>query len=456
MTRRHWWLAISLAALCSATGCSSMGSLWPSGWFGSSSTPQNNLAQHNARNTSPANPSRSGANAQLGAPAAAATGPFAAMSTSFKKWSGGDSKPAMPSQDDPLSLDNMPKQLSPELYVQIAHMHEAKGDFANAIKQYEQALKVAPNNTQVLVELGRAYDRNNDTPKAIAAYQQAIKIDARCALAHNDLGLCYARQNDLARARDSLGKAVSLAPTSKLYRNNLATVLVSSRQYNEAYEQLAAVHPPAIAQYNVGILANRRSDKTEAIKRFQQASSLDPNLAQARHMVDKLNSVASTATAQIPARQAAPPSIKQIQTDVADQARQHQQHWRDEVRQTQADWQQQAKMQVSQVKSQINQTQSQLADRVQSQVNTTAEQASQGANQLSEASQTAIREAEAKIRAAMQPQVAPVEPGYSSSWVPPQADDVTPIEEEDQADGETTFSISDDDESPILLPPTGQ
>jgi tetratricopeptide (TPR) repeat protein len=456
MSRRHLWLAISLATLCSATGCSSMSSLWPSGWFGSNSTPQNNLAQHNARNSSPANPSRSGANAQLGAPAAAAAGPFAAMSTSFKKWTGGEPQPK--TQDDALTLDDKPKELSPELHTQIAHMYEAKGDFASAIKQYEEALKASPINTKLLVELGRAYDRNHDMSKAIATYQQAIKIDARCALAYNDLGLCYARQNDFAKARENVGRAVSLDPSSKLYRNNMATVLVSSKQYNEAFEQLAAVHPPAIAQYNLGILANRRGDKTEAMSRFQQAAAQDPNLAQARSMIDKLNGVPSAgppAGAVATAPQAAP-SFKQMQTDVADQARQHQQQWRDEVRQMQSDWQQQAKTQVNQVKTQAQQAQTQLADRAQSQAKGIAEQTSNGVNELSESSKAAIREAEAKIKAAMQAAVAPVEPGYGSNWVPPQTDDVTPIQEDESADGETSYSISDEDDSPILLPPTGE
>lgn len=463
MTRRRLWLALSLAALCSATGCSTMSSFWPSSWFGSNSSPQANLAQHNARNSTPASPSRQGANAQLGAPAAAATGPFAAMSTSFKKWTGGEQQPTPP--DDPLSLNTTPKQLSPELYVQMAHMHEAKGDFASAIKQYEEALKAGPNNTELLVQLGRAHDRNGDMTKAIATYQQAIKIDARCALAHNDLGLCYARQNDLARARESLNKAVALVPTSKLYRNNLATVLVSARQYNDAYEQLTAVHPPAIAQYNLGILANRRGDKTEAMSRFQQASSLDPNLAQARNMIDKLNGVPSGAVAgRAPAEQgnaapgAAPPTIKQVQTDVADQARQYQQNWRDSARQMQTDWKQQGQTQVNQVKTQANQAKTEVAERMQAQAQGAIGQANDSVNKTSEAAQAAIRDAEAKIRAAMQPQVAPVEPGYTSGWVPPQTDDITPIQgaEDATSDEDTTYSISDEDESPILLPPTGE
>lgn len=456
MTRQQWWAAVSLAALCSSTGCSSMGSLWPSGWFGSNSGSQQSLSQHNARNSTPANPSRSGANAQLGAPAAAAATPFAAMSASFKKWTGGDEQPKP--QDDPLSLDTRPKQLSAELCVQMAHMHEAKGDFVTAIKQYDEALKASPNNPQILVELGRAHDRNGDMAKAIAAYQQAIKADSRCALAHNDLGLCYARQNDYARARESLSKAVALTPTSKLYRNNMATVLVNSRQYNEAYEQLAAVHTPAIAQYNVGILANRRGDKTEAMSRFQQAASLDPNLAQARSMIDKLNGVVAQAPAGVPAGQTAVPTIKQVQNDVADQARQHQQQWRDQVRQMQSDWQQQAKTQVNNVKTQANQAQAEVAERAQSQAQGLAEQANSSVNQVSEASQQAIRDAEAKIRAAMQmqPAPAPVEPGYSSGWVPPQSDDVTPIGEDDAGADEETFSITDEDDTPILLPPTGE
>jgi tetratricopeptide (TPR) repeat protein len=375
------------------------------------------------------------------------------MSASFKKWTGGEQQPTPP--EDPLSLDTKPKQLSAELYVQIARMHEAKGDFANAIKQYEEAIKVAPNNTDILVGLGRAHDRNGDMTKAIAAYQQAIRIDARCALAHNDLGLCYARQNDLTRARESLNKAVALVPTSKLYRNNLATVLVSSRQYNDAYEQLAAVHPPAIAQYNLGILANRKGDKAEAMGRFQQAASLDPNLAQARNMIDKLNGVAS-----VPAPgQAVPSPSKQPQADVAEQARQYQQNWRDSARQMQADWKQQAQTQMTQVKTQANQAQTQVADRVQSQVRDVNSQINNGVNQSSEAAQNAIREAEAKIRAAMQSQVAPVDPSYSSSWVPPQTDDVTPIQADPStsdaaASGEATYSISDDeDDAPVLLPP---
>lgn len=427
MSKRRVWLAVTLAALSSTTGCSTTGSYWPSGWFGSKPAPSANLAQYNARNAPPSNPSRQGANAQLGAPAAAAaTGPFSAMTASFKSW-GGSSDPAP--ADDPLSLDSQPKQLSPELYVQMARMHEAKGDFAGAIRQYELALKASPNNTDILVGLGRAYDRKGDMAKAMESYQLALKIDPRCALAHNDLGLCIARQNDLPRARESLSKAVALAPTSKLYRSNLATVLVVSRQYNEAYDQFAAVYPPAIAQYNVGVLANRYGNKVEAMSRFQQSASLDANLVQARTMIDKLNGVPAAA----------------VETSVADQR---------------GPYPQRTAAGRTQLVDRFQPLGQGVATTVSGTTNGPAP-ASPVVEQPSAAAQAAILAAEAKIRGATSRQVAPIEPRYTSGWVPPPSDDITPIEDPADAapeeEDEGYYSISDDeDEVPVLLPPTNE
>jgi Tfp pilus assembly protein PilF len=288
--------------------------------------------------------------------------------------------------------------------------------------------------------------------KAVETYQRAIKVDARCALAHNDLGLCYARQNDLARARESLSKAVSLVPTSKLYRNNLATVLVDARQYNEAYEQLAAVHPPATAQYNLGVLANRRGDKVEAMNRMQQALALEPNLAQARTMIDRLNGVPQSA----PALPNLAEQGRQMQAGVQNEARQLQAGMQQQGRQYQEQWRDTAR----QAKTQVGQIQTRFADHVQSGVQNAENQAANGMNQTSEAAQAKIREAEAKIRAAVQSQVAPIGPAYTNSWVPAQADDITPIQPPPNfaspAQPEADDYSAGSEGSPVLLPPTGE
>jgi tetratricopeptide (TPR) repeat protein len=501
--KKRLWISMSLAVLGTASGCSTTSgfTMWPSGWMGTkTASPSNNLAK--AARPAPLKPSSQGANAQLGSQATSATGTFSAVTASFKKWTSPADTTGTPAED-PLSLDHKVKSLSPELLVQMARMHEAKGDFPGAIRQYEEALKASPKNTDILVGLARAQDRSGDLSKAIVTYQRAIALDPKCALAYNDLGLCYARQKDMTRSRENLQKAVTLTPDSKLYRNNYATVLTESRMYHEALEQLAAVHPPAIANYNLGVLANRAGDKNEAMSRFQQAAAIDPGLAAAQRMIAKLNGVPaqpasaesrSAAALAMPALPAAnqpmPTSsisqlpeqarttqsltqpfhaglqsqAQQAQAGLQAQALQVQTQITDQAQQLKTQWQNQAQLQLRQVKTDAAQIQTQVGNEVQAQSQQAQAKLNDGVARTSETAQHAIRDAEAKIRAALQSQTAPLAPSYSGNWVPPSDDDITPIEAEPGGASDSPeaprYSISDDAESaspaPVLLPPTGQ
>ena len=115
MSKRRLWLAVSLAALSSTTGCSTTGELLAQRlvW----------LKTDAAGESGSMNPGQ-GNNGQFGT-AAATAGTFPAMSASLKKWTGGD-QPAQP--EDAVSLDSTPKQLSPELYRQIERMNPPKAD----------------------------------------------------------------------------------------------------------------------------------------------------------------------------------------------------------------------------------------------------------------------------------------------------------------------------------------
>ena len=52
----------------------------------------------------------------------------------------------------------------------------------------------------------------------------------------------------------ALDEAVRIQPAVVLYRNNIAMVLVDLGQIEAAYSHLAAVHPEAVAHYNLGYL----------------------------------------------------------------------------------------------------------------------------------------------------------------------------------------------------------
>jgi hypothetical protein len=263
-----------------------------------------------------------------------------------------------------------------------------------------------------------------------------------------------------------------------LYRNNLATVLVDIKQYNEAYEQLAAVHPPAIANYNLGILVNRKGDKAEALARFQQAAALDPKLAQAQTMVAKLSGAATeVASAPLPTPDQARSQLQHAQTDLTQrtqagleqtqaQAQQALQQWKTQARMTGHELQTQgrdmarsvqaeAQARAQQMEQRASDTASRATQQVQSGVANAAATASQTSTQASAAAQAALRDAEAKLKAALQSQTGPVDTGYGSGWVPPTGDDITPIGVEPPSDpaDRSTYNLSDDDDTPTLLPP---
>lgn len=225
-------------------------------------------------------------------------------------------KPRVDKAADPLSLDNMPKKIGVDLCYQAGRMAEANGNPAAAIKQYERGLEDTPNHLPTLISLARLYDRQDQFDKAEAMYQRALEAEPDNALTHNDLGLCLARHNRAEPALAALRKAVKLEPNRKLYRNNLATVLVDLGQIDEAWTELTAVHPPAVAHYNLGYLLYHAGNAPRARQEFMLAKQADASLAAADQMLRQLDG--ETARPDKTEVAMTPPAVKLRVEDVED------------------------------------------------------------------------------------------------------------------------------------------
>jgi Flp pilus assembly protein TadD len=200
--------------------------------------------------------------------------PFAANPTAQQTAAPQAAMPADPPID--------PKTATPELFIGLAQMSHRAGNVTQARQYYQQALALSPNHLEALLGAARMEDREGQLDVAQMLYQRAVAASPRNATALNDLGLCLARRGDLQGARQVLQQAVQVEPTKPLYRNNIAKVLVELNQQNEALTQLSAVHPPAAAHYNLGVLLSQRGRDREAIQCFQQANKLDPSFEPAR------------------------------------------------------------------------------------------------------------------------------------------------------------------------------
>ena len=252
--------------------------------------------------------------------------PLSAVSTSIKQgvnkvtglFQPSQSQQPTASPTDPTSLASG-TNAGPELYLAMGRLNEQSGKLAEAERHYQKALEMAPEGLDALVAFARFRDRQGRLNDAMQLYQRAAKAHPSVSSVHNDLGLCHARNRDYRQAIPALKRAVELEPNRKLYRNNLATVLVELGDNEGAIQQLMAVHSEAVACYNLGYLLQKKGQRDRAMKLFAKAWEKDPSLMQAKEWLDRLqnappsvagqSAIATASRPPLPSASAAPTRV---------------------------------------------------------------------------------------------------------------------------------------------------
>jgi len=189
---------------------------------------------------------------------------------------------------DPISLGFASGPPTSELYLSMARLSDRGGNVKHARSMYRRAISLQPNNLEALLGLAWLEDRQGRLDEARKIYHRAAVAHPQNAKVLNDLALCYARSGQLLASLQLIEQAVQLQPDKALYRNNIAKLLTEMHRVNEALAHLSAVHPPAIAQYNMGILMEQRGRTAEAIHFLTAASHINPQLQPARKMLTQL------------------------------------------------------------------------------------------------------------------------------------------------------------------------
>ena len=190
---------------------------------------------------------------------------------------------------DPISLGYNSGPPNADLYLSMAQMSDRGGNPAHARSMYHKTLTIDAKNREALLGLARLEDREGNLVAAIQVYQKALSMNPQDATVLNDLALCHARKGELRHSANALETAIRLQPQKQLYRNNIAKVLVEMNHINPALNHLSSVHPPAIAQYNIGVLLHQRARSNEAVHHLAKASQLDPQLVAAQYLLVQIN-----------------------------------------------------------------------------------------------------------------------------------------------------------------------
>lgn len=158
----------------------------------------------------------------------------------------------------------------------------------NYAKKYPQAeaaareaLKLWPDDDQLLYSLGAALASQKKNCESIAAMEKILVQDADNAMALNFIGYLLAEEKtDLERALEMVSRAMTLEPGSYHIADSLAWVHYQMKNYDQAWEairlsiELGA--KDAVIWEHYGDIAAALDKKREAASAYKKALALEP------------------------------------------------------------------------------------------------------------------------------------------------------------------------------------
>jgi tetratricopeptide (TPR) repeat protein len=167
-----------------------------------------------------------------------------------------------------------------------------QGSVADAIVQYQEALRLVPEYADAHYNLGLALAKTGNLTEAIENYRDALRFRPDDGRFHNSYGLALLRLNRLGAAGQQFEAAVRLDPGLADAHVNLGNVLVQFDREKDAiaeYEQALRLEPGAADVHNnLGVLLVRSGRLPEAEIQFMEALRLLPDYREARGNLERL------------------------------------------------------------------------------------------------------------------------------------------------------------------------
>jgi tetratricopeptide (TPR) repeat protein len=134
-------------------------------------------------------------------------------------------------------------------YANLGNFRMERGDFAEAVKDFENARRLEPRMIELLINESVAYSNMKRNDQAEACLRRALEMEPASAAANFNLGLLLAEQGRAEEAEKALRRAIKS----------------DSR--------------PAAAAYNLGVILAGRKNMSEAIAWCRKACELQPDEA---------------------------------------------------------------------------------------------------------------------------------------------------------------------------------
>lgn len=189
----------------------------------------------------------------------------------------------------------------------LAEVAEAQQNYAEAAKEYQLIVKMAPGLPGFHYRLGRAILESDTTPeasqKALQDFQDELKLNPRDAPALTQIGEIDLKAHQTEQAGRHFSQAIEVDPGYVEARVGRARVMLESKRYQEASEQLEAARrlssEDETIYYNLMIAyrgLGRMTEAQRALATFQKlnAQKQDEHAAMMRQLKGAMGTAQST------------------------------------------------------------------------------------------------------------------------------------------------------------------
>lgn len=157
-----------------------------------------------------------------------------------------------------LFLSALEMEFNARSYYGLATLNERLGKVEEAIKNYEQTIKLASDFTGVYFDCAYLYDEIKNYEKAKQYYKKAIELDPKEFWAHLNIGAIYERENSDEEALHYFLNAYNIDSKKPMVCYNLGVVYNKLKQYDLSLKyylkELELEKPYEFTYFNLGIL----------------------------------------------------------------------------------------------------------------------------------------------------------------------------------------------------------
>jgi protein O-GlcNAc transferase len=180
--------------------------------------------------------------------------------------------------------------------IQMAIEKQYKGEWDEAEKIYKQILENQSEQEEEQIPLnlyhlfvlnfGYVLHQQGKVTQAIKLYEQSLKVDPNFAEGHNSLGNALQSQGKLKAAIECYKQAIRIKPEFAYAHNNLGNALKEQGRDQEAvqaYRQAISIQPELVdAHYNLGTVLHKLGQLEASTASYQQVLKIKPDFAAAR------------------------------------------------------------------------------------------------------------------------------------------------------------------------------